>query len=178
MRDSASAVGEVEQAGVQVEVLAHRQLAIQRERLRHVAHAPARLQVFGVELAAEQQRLAGARFEQAGEHLHRGRLAAAVGAEKAEDLAAPHRQVDVIHRDEVAEAHLQAARLDHDLARAVRRDLEAVVVLAAGFGQQGDEGLFQRVGAARGAQFVRRAGGEHAAGVHRHQPVVASASSM
>ena len=65
---------------MQLEVLPHRQLAVQREGLGHVADALAGLHVVRVHRFAEQQRLALAGRQQAGEHLHGGGLAAAVGA--------------------------------------------------------------------------------------------------
>ena len=50
--------GQVEDLGVEVEVLPHRKLAIERECLRHVAHALASGQVVGVHGLAEQLGLA------------------------------------------------------------------------------------------------------------------------
>ena len=44
------------------------------------------------------------RREKAGDHLHRGRLAGAVRAEKAQHLAAPHRERNVVHRRHRAES--------------------------------------------------------------------------
>ena len=79
---------EMEQAGVQVQVLPHRQLGVEREGLRHVADA--------ARAACPRRRSAGRtarpaprwRGSRPRQHLHRRRLAAAVGAEEAEDLAA------------------------------------------------------------------------------------------
>ena len=96
---------------MQHEVLAHGQLAVQRERLRHVAYAPARVDVLRVDRMAKQPRLALAGGQQAGEHLHGGRLTAAVGAEKAEDLSATDAEIDVVDCHKVAKAHGQPARL-------------------------------------------------------------------
>ena len=47
-------LGHVEQPGVQHQVLFHRQLAVQREGLRHVADAAARVDVPRIDLLAEQ----------------------------------------------------------------------------------------------------------------------------
>ena len=51
---------QVKQARVKVEILAHRQLGIERERLRHIADALARIEIAGVDRLAEQQRFARA----------------------------------------------------------------------------------------------------------------------
>ncbi len=50
--------------------------------------------------------------EQAAEHADGGRLARAVGAEVAEDLARRHLERDVVHRGEGAEAAGQPVDLD------------------------------------------------------------------
>ena len=48
--------------------------------------------------AAEEEGLAAGRRDEAGEHLDGGRLARAVGAEEAEDLAALHVEAHALHR--------------------------------------------------------------------------------
>ena len=108
---------QMEQARVQVEVLANRQLGIERERLRHVADAHARAHVAGVDRTAEQRRLARGRRQQPGQHLHGRGLAATVRADEAEDLAALDGEAHVVDGGEVAEAAGQVARDDHGLAR-------------------------------------------------------------
>ncbi|MCY1417919.1 hypothetical protein D9M71_334650 [compost metagenome] len=166
--------GQVEQPGVQVEVLQHRQLAVQGERLGHVADTPARRHVMGVHRLAEQRAAALAGRQQAGEHLHGGGLAAAVGAEEAEDFPALDAEADVVHRDEIAEAAGQVVGLDGDaVALRARRNLQFVVAAALALGQQRDERRLQRLRAGALAQLGRRASGEHPALVHRHQPVEA-----
>jgi hypothetical protein len=60
--------------------------------------------------------LAIAGGQEAGQHLHRRRLAAAVRAEKAEDLAASDGEADAVDRDEGAEAAGEAAGDDGVLA--------------------------------------------------------------
>ena len=62
--------------------------------------------------AAEQLRPALGGRQQPGQHFHGGGLAAAVGAEEAEDLAAPDAETDMIHGDEIAETPRQPLRLD------------------------------------------------------------------
>ncbi len=113
LNPSRSAVlGQVKQVGMQFQVLPDGQFAIERECLRHVADAFACRHVAGIEVTPEQERLAFGRGQQAGEHLHRRALAAAVGAEKAEDLAALDAEAHVIDRSELAEALGEPLRLD------------------------------------------------------------------
>ena len=110
--------------------------------------------------------------EEARQHLHGGRLAAAVRAEEAEDLAALDAEVHVVHGHEVAEAAGQALGLDDGLAtRALaRRHVQLAVPAARLLGQQRDEGRVEV--ARRGAllQLRRSAGCQDAAGVHRGEP--------
>ena len=54
-----------------------------------------------------------------GEHPDRRRLAGAIGAQQAEDLAPPHRQVEVVDGDDAAGIHLGEAFGPDDLHRAV-----------------------------------------------------------
>ena len=97
---------------MQHQVLPHGQLGVEREGLGHEADVPARLHVAALDRLAEEQRRALGRRQQAGQHLHGGGLAAAVGAEKSEDLAALDAEVDVVDGGEVAELLGQAVRLD------------------------------------------------------------------
>ena len=53
---------------------------------------------------------AGIRTQHAGDQIERRGLAGAVGTEQADDLAALHREVDVIDRDQPAEGAGQAGR--------------------------------------------------------------------
>ena len=93
-----------------------------------------------------KQRLAGARRQQAGQHFHCRRLAAAVRAEKAEDLAPLDGEADAVDRREIAEAAGQIARDDDRLAvdDAARRDLQLFVVAALLIRQQRDERILER----------------------------------
>ena len=142
---------------VKLEVLPDRQFRVERERLRHVADAIARTHVAGFQRLPEQQRLAGARRQQAGQHFHRRRLAAAVRAEKAEDLAALDGEADAVDRGEVAEAAGEIARDDDRLAvdDAARRNLQRFVIAPLFSRQQGDERLLERGRAGFGLEFRR-----------------------
>ena len=121
-----SVSGEVEDAGVEVEVLTDRELAVEGERLRHVADALARGQVVGVHGIAEELGLAFGGGQEASQHLHRGGLAAAVGAEEAEDLAAADGEAHAVHGGEAAEPLGEVGGLDGRLPAGVhaRRDLQ------------------------------------------------------
>ena len=169
--------GDVEQSCVQFKVLHDAQLAIQREGLRHVADPAAGVDIARVHRLAEQEGLALAGGQQTGEHLHGGGLAAAVGAEKAEDFPALDAKAHLVHRDEIAETQGQVVGLDGDFRLAAgllaRRDHQRAVVAALFFRQQGDEGGFQIIAAGTVQQFAGSAGGQHATFVHGHQPVEA-----
>ena len=88
---------------MQLEILPDRELAVEREGLRHVADVLARLHVVGAHRLAEQLGRAFGGRQEAGQHLHGGGLAAAVRAEEAEDLAAPDAKADMVDGDEIAE---------------------------------------------------------------------------
>ena len=169
-------LGHLEQARVQDQVLPHGEFAIQREGLGHVAHPAAGVDILGIHGLAEQPGFAFAGRQQSGEHLHGGRLAAAVGAQETEDLAPADPEGDVVHRQEITEAHGQPPGLDGDLGigrRHQRRHHHRMMAVADRLGQQGDEGLLQRGGGGTGVQFLRGARGQHLARIHGHQPVEA-----
>ena len=165
-----------EQARVQFEVLPHVELAVERKPLRHVAHAAARLEVARVDRAAEQPRLSLGRGQKTGQHLHRRRLAAAVGADEAEDLAAIDVKAHVVDGDEVAESHRQIARLDGRRAvgaRPARHDLDGPVIRAPRRRQQVHEGFFETAGSGAREDVARRAAVQDPARVHRNEPIEA-----
>src|SRR5262249_4339136 len=99
-------------AADEFEVLAHRQVLVEAEALRHVADAPLDLGGLRADVEAEALARAGIRREQAAEHADRRRLAAAVGPEEAEDHAARHLDGEVLHHGLVAEALGEAADAD------------------------------------------------------------------
>ena len=129
------AVRNMKQAGVQFEVLPDGQFAIEREGLRHIAHPLAGGDILRIDRLAEQPGFAFAGGQQAGEHLHGGGFAAAVGAEEAEDFTARDAEVNVVDGDEVAKAHGQPTGFDGDLFLAVvaRRDHHRLMRLALRF---------------------------------------------
>ena len=162
--------------GVQLEVLSDRQLAVEREGLRHVADVAPGLHVVRAHGLAEQLARSAGRRQEADQHFHRRRLAAAVRAEEAEDLAARDSETDVIDGDEIAEPPRQTLRLDRRrlVGRSHARAHDDLLVQGAlGLRHQRDERLVE-IGFARlGEQLLQRAGGDDLAVVHRHQPVEA-----
>ena len=100
---------QMEQMRMKIEVLPDRQFGVERERLRHVADAIARTHVARIERLSEQQRLAFARRQQAGQHLHGRGLAAAIRADEAEDLAPLDREAHPVDGGEVAETASEIA---------------------------------------------------------------------
>src|ERR1039458_8869225 len=63
---------------------------------------------FAPHVVARHARAALARVHQAAQHAQRGRLARAVRPHQSEDLAFAHRQVEMVHRRQLAEAFGQA----------------------------------------------------------------------
>src|SRR5215469_608562 len=97
---------------MQKQVLAHSQLGVERESLRHEANAPSRFYVATFNLFSKQKRGPFRRRQQSREHLHRGRLAATVRAEKSEDLSLLDAKVHVIDRGKAAKFLCQAMCFD------------------------------------------------------------------
>ena len=78
---------QVEEVGVKIEVLPDGQLDIEGKRLRHVADTVSRTHVPCIEGLSEQEGLAFARRQQAGQHFHGRGLAAAVGADGGRNIS-------------------------------------------------------------------------------------------
>ena len=109
---TAPLIRQMEEPGVQIEVGAHGQFAIQREGLRHVADLFAGFQIARIDWLAEQFGHAFSRRQQAGQHFHRGRLAATVGAQEAENLPWLDLETDVVDRCKVTKTLRQIFCLD------------------------------------------------------------------
>ena len=161
---------------VQFEVLQHRQLAVEREGLRHVSDVPARLHVVVAHGMAEQLRAPFRDRKETREHLHRGGLAAAVRTEEAEDLAAGDAEADVVDGGEAAEAPGQVLGLDRrngvEPGRPGLQHHGPVLGLLLGW-KEGDEcGL--HIGLGRPLQQLgRTAARDDVAVIHRDQPLEA-----
>jgi len=157
---------------VQFEVLPGAQLAIQRIALGHEADPLARGQVASIHRAAKQTGAALAGRHQAGEHLHGGGLAAAVGAEETEDLAAADGEADLVHRGEVAETQGQVVGLDGNRPAVglAWRDAQGLGLWSSGALEVG-EGVVQLAAGRNRRQFAAEAGGQQAASVE-HQAML------
>ena len=158
---------------MKVEVLPDRQFGVERERLRHIADPVARTQIARREGLSKQQRLAFARWQEAGEHFHGRRFAAAIRTKKPEDFSAFDCEAHAVDRREVAETASEIVRGDDRRAveDAGRRYLEPPVAPALGLGHQRDEPFFERRRAGARLELGRRSAGQHLARVHRRQPV-------
>ena len=114
--DARRAVGHAVHARDKAQVLADRQVFPERKTLRHVADVALDLPGLAPDVVAEAGAFAAVGRQQAAQHADRRRLAAAVRAEEAEDLAAPHRQGQILDRVIVTEMLVQAAHVDDDVA--------------------------------------------------------------
>ena len=91
------------------QVLGDRQILVERELLRHVADFALDLQALGPDIVAEHRALALVGRQQAAQHADGRRLARAVRAEEADDLALGDRHRDMVDDGLVAEALDQSA---------------------------------------------------------------------
>ena len=83
-------------AAEELEVLAHAEVAVERELLRHVADALRGLRPAPCAGSRRRPRGAAGGRQETAEHAKRRGLAGAVGSEQAEDLAAAHVEADVL----------------------------------------------------------------------------------
>ena len=95
----------MEQARVQHQILLRGEFAIERKRLRHVAHAAAGVDIGRIYHLPKECGCAFAGGQQAREHFHGGGFAAAVGAQKAKDFTAADAKADVINSHKATKAH-------------------------------------------------------------------------
>jgi hypothetical protein len=112
--DAHALLGDAGEAGEHAQVVAAREVGVEGRALDD--RAEPRQPVRGAGRRAEDGRLAGRRADQPEQHPQRRRLAGAVRAEQAVDLAAAHPQRQVLDRRRGAVALGQAAGLDHVLA--------------------------------------------------------------
>src|SRR5258706_385687 len=99
----------------EIEVLPDRQVFPERETLRHVTDFALDIGRLRHHVVAQAGAAARIGREQAADHADRGRFAAAVRPEEAEDLAARHLEAQVAHHMLVAEALVQALDVDGQL---------------------------------------------------------------
>ena len=165
--------GEMKQPGMQLQVLPYCQFSIERECLRHEAHALAVQHSTRIDALTKQPCFPCGGWQQPGKHLHGRGLAAAVGAQKTEDLAALDAETDVVDGHEIPEVSRQPTGFDryHAVFGAAWRHHEPAVPAALVLGEQRDERLFQRARSSVLLEVMRAASGQHLAGVHGDQPV-------
>ena len=96
----------------QVQVAAAGQIRIEARALDETGHPVQSTRSVDQRVAAEETRPAVGRPDQPEQHPQRGRLAGAVRAEVAEDVASVDRQVDVVDGDDVAVALDQSLRFE------------------------------------------------------------------
>ena len=111
-RDDAAAIGEVVEPRYEGEVLLDRQVLIEREPLGHVADLALDAGAVAADVEAEHRALAGVGGQQAADHADGGRLARAVGAEKADDLTLGDPQRDMIDGEDAIERLGEAGNVD------------------------------------------------------------------
>src|SRR5690606_25800870 len=100
----------------ELQVVLGAQVPIEAELLRHVADRRLDARGRARDVVPGDEGPPRGRREQAAQHADGRRLAGAVRAEIAEDLAAPDLEGDVAHRDEGAEALAEIAHLDDRVA--------------------------------------------------------------
>jgi hypothetical protein len=98
--------------GHEIEILKHREVLIEAEFLGHVADLTANLVGLADDIEAETSPASAIGREQAAQHADGGGFAAAVGAEKAADLAFGNLQAEPIDHSMRAEALAQIVHVD------------------------------------------------------------------
>ena len=99
-----------------LEVLLNEHLAIERVALGQIADRLSHTERVDPEVAAVHLRGAGGGGDEAGQDLHRRRLAGPVRAEEAEDFALAQLEARVLEGDEAPVLLAEAFGLDHDVA--------------------------------------------------------------
>ena len=112
-----AAAGQPVDAAPEADVLIDGQQLVEREALRHVADTLFHRFRLAADVDAVDERRARRWAQQPAEHADGRRLAGAIAAEEAEDLAALDRERQVVDRDEVAEPPREIADLDGVLRR-------------------------------------------------------------
>ena len=96
------------------EVLEYREIIVEAEALGHVADLAAYARRISDDVQPEAGSAAAVRRQQTAEHADRRRLAAAIGAEKAADLACGHLQIEPMNHPTRAKTLLQIAYVDNE----------------------------------------------------------------
>ncbi len=101
----------------EIQILLDAQILVEAEPLRHVADALFDLGALCAKIQTEAASLAAVGLEQTAEHPQKSRLAAAVRAEEAVNLAGPHLHGDVVDDGARAEFFRDAAHVNDQIAR-------------------------------------------------------------
>ena len=112
MASATAAARRAGQAALDLEVLPHREVRVGAGALDEVADAREHVARARSHAPAQDLDLAGAGPDEAEEHADGGRLAGAVPAEEAVDLAAPHAEVERVDGEQVAVALAEGVRGD------------------------------------------------------------------
>ena len=159
---------------MQLEILPHRELAVERERLRHVADFLTRLHIVGCHGLAEQFGRAFSDRQQPRHHFHGGGFSAAVRAEEPENLSAFDANAHMIDGDEIAEPARQPFRLNRRrlvIAFSTWRHDDLLMLAALFRRKQCNEGIVERALFRLGENLLRRAMRDDFAVIHRGEPV-------
>jgi hypothetical protein len=105
-----------------MQVLLHRQLAVERGMLEHDAEAAPYALGMPTRVLVEHPHAARLGCDERREHLEKCGLAAAVRSEHAENLAAPDLQIDAVERHALAIAMRKTGDADRHPGRTVRRE--------------------------------------------------------
>jgi hypothetical protein len=103
-------------AGVKAQIFLDAQVLVQAEALGHVADALLHALGVALDVEADDAALAARRVEDAAEHADGRGLSGAVRPEHAEDFTGVHRERDIAHRYQLAEAARQLLGDDDGLA--------------------------------------------------------------
>ena len=123
--------GNVEVAGVHLEVFAHRQLGVEVVDLRHHTQTRLDLARLAGRVHADHRQLAVAHRRGTRDHAHGRGLARSVGPQEAKGFRRPHVEIDGIHRGEAAESLRQLPGADQRITGGTRHEAEILSAVAA-----------------------------------------------
>ena len=135
----------MEEPGVQLEILPRRELAVERKRLRHIADAPARIDIGRVRRLTEEE-ASPAVAVKSPVSIFIVAFPQPFGLQKPENLAALDGEADAIDGGKISEPAGQVPRRDDRLVvvRPARRYCELPSSRPALLRKQGEEGLLDR----------------------------------
>ena len=164
---------QMEEMGMQFQVLHDRQLGIEGKGLRHISDAVAQVDVAGVNRLPKKKRVPRGRGQQTSEHFHGRGFAAAIRADEAENFAARDGEGDVVYSSKIAEFAGKPLRDNSGRTglRLSRRYFNCPVTGAQRFGEKADERIFDVIRPGLRLDRRRRARGKHLSVIHGNEPV-------